>query len=456
MPELTGRNTSKTLRASSFGAPSDASFLLSSFMFRIGLALVTFEQVRPLGMMLADYCFFASILVLLPSFRSILRQAKGSGILPAGVLILSGAFLSLLSDSDLRNAAVPLVKLFILFGLFAPLAVIHSQNVRKNMLFLIAGISVNCAVTVLQAWVFPGIVDALSINPLTQDLGESEIRRFQGLTQFPVTLGLAAAVAVLLGLGLVLNERRKRVSWGLAWLVLICTAAALLSGSRTFLAALIPGLIVLALLQERRRQAIVHALVGVVVLWGALAYFVPTAISQFSDRLDDAGLVDYSRLAVAAQALIEISQKPILGWGISHFGEAGSLLLPEINDVQGAHVTLLQYWYGAGLLGAIGFLALFVIPTRRMLQVLRKKLPDDSTNAVRLILASYVAFFIIVSLGPYLYNRYLYIPLFAFAGFTANILGPVGRRSAVHQKVSKQQAVSGFGLREGRVNTEAF
>ncbi len=45
-------------------------FLFSAFMFRIGLALVTFEQVRPLGMMLADYCFFASLLVLLPSFRS--------------------------------------------------------------------------------------------------------------------------------------------------------------------------------------------------------------------------------------------------------------------------------------------------------------------------------------------------------------------------------------------------
>src|SRR6266576_6198874 len=115
-------------------------FLFSAFMFRIGLALVTFEQVRPLGMMLADYCFFASLLVLLPSFRSVLRQAKGSGVLPAGALILSGALLSLLSDSDLRGALVPLAKLFILFGLFAPLAVIHSQNIRKNMFFLIAGI----------------------------------------------------------------------------------------------------------------------------------------------------------------------------------------------------------------------------------------------------------------------------------------------------------------------------
>jgi O-antigen ligase len=426
MKELVGGIRSQSLPELSGIARGSLKFLFSAFMFRIGLSLVTFEQVRPLGMMLADYCFFASVLVLVPSFRSVLRQAKGSGVLLAGVLILSGALLSLLNDPDLRSAAVPLAKLFILFGLFAPLAVAHSQNIRENMLFLIAGISVNCAITVLQASVFPGIVDALSINPPTTDA--SEILRFQGLTQFPVTLGLAAALAVLLGMGLVLSEKRKHFSWGLVLLVLVCTAAALLSGSRTFLAALVPGLIVFVLLQERRSRAILHALIGVVVLWGALAYFVPGAVSQFSDRFVEVGLVDYGRLAVAAQAILEISQKPILGWGINHFGEAGSLLLPETN-FQGAHVTFLQYWYGAGLLGAIGFLALFVIPTRRMLQVLRRRLSDDSRNAVRLILASYASFFVIFSLGPYLYNRYLYIPLFVFAGFGARLLGPVEVRS---------------------------
>lgn len=397
-------------------------FLFSAFMFRIGLALVTFEQVRPLGMMLADYFFFASVLVLLPSFRSVIRQAKGSGILPAGALILSGALLSLLSDSDLRSAVEPLAKLFTLFGLFAPLAVIHSQNIRKNMLFLIVGISVNCAITVLQAWTFPGIVDALSINPLTPDL--SEILRFQGLTQFPVTLGLAASLAVLIGIGLVLSESRKYVRWVLALLVLICTDAALLSGSRTFLAALIPGLVVFAFLQKQRRRAIVRSMVGVVVLWGVLTYLMPGAVSQFSDRVGEVGLEDYGRLAMAAQAVLDISQKPILGWGVAHFAEAGALLLPEVNVVQGVHVTLLQYWYGAGLLGAIGFLALFVMPTKRGLQVLRKYAPEDSRNALRLILASYTSFFMIFSLGPYLFNRYLYIPMFVFAGFVARMSDP--------------------------------
>ena len=428
-------------------------FLFSAFIFRIGLALVTFEQVRPLDMMLADYCFFASLLVLLPSFRSVLRQAKGSGVLPAGALILSGALLSLLSDSDLRGALVPLAKLFILFGLFAPLAVIHSQNIRKNMQFLIGGISANCAITVLQAWVFPGIVDALAINPVTLD--QSEILRFQGLTQFPVTLGLAAALGVLIGVGLMLSEKGKHSRWVLALLVLICTDAALLSGSRTFLAALIPSLIIFALLQKRRRRAIVQALVGVVLLWGALAYFVPGAVSQFSDRLVEVGLMDYGRVAVAAQALRDISQKPILGWGVAHAPEAGLMLFPGIDEPQGAHVTLLQYWYGLGLLGAIGFLALFIIPVRQMMRVLRKKLPEDSTNAVGLILSSYVSLFIIFNLGPYLHNRYLYIPMFVFAGFTARLLHPVGSYVVARHGQRSEYGSSRFGRSAAHMNPGA-
>ncbi len=138
------------------------------------------------------------------------------------------------------------------------------------------------------------------------------------------------------------------------------------------------------------------------------------------------GLGDVGRLVVAAQAVVEISQRPILGWGFNHFKEAGLTWFPGFygNEPQPVHVTLFQYWYGAGLLGATGFLALFVLPVRRMLRVLARPL-NHATNAVRLGLAVYISIFVIFNLGPYLYNRYLYLPMFLFAGFTARALGPV-------------------------------
>jgi O-antigen ligase len=391
-------------------------FLYSAAMFRIGVALVTFEQDRPFGIMLSDYCFFVSLAFIFPSLKSRLLKSTGSGVLLAGGLVLSGALLSLVGTSSLSDAMGPLMRLFILYGLFAPLALIHSENIRKNMMYLIVGISVNCAITMVQAWAFPGILDVLSINPQTPDLSDS--LRFQGLTEFPVTLGLSAALGVLLALGLLVVERREYARWGLALLTFICSVGALLSGSRTFLAALIPGLVVLVFLQKRRRRAIVHAIIALTVLGGIVNYVAPQAISQYSDRLGEVGLVDNGRLLLAAQAVIDISQKPILGWGINHFGEAGAMLVPEINDVQPAHVTLFQYWYGAGLLGAAGFLTLFAFPAVQMVRVLKKP-PNRRTNAVRLILACYLSFFIIVNLGPYLYNRYLYIPMFLFAGYGA-------------------------------------
>jgi O-antigen ligase len=418
------RPAANASRSSSSGIQQhNVWFLCSAFMFQMGLALVTFEEVRPLGIMLSDYCFLFS-LIFIPKSR--LLKSTGSGVLLAGSLILSGALLSLHGASSLGDAAGSFARLLMLFGLIAPLALSHSKHIYKNMFFLAGGIFVNCVITLIQASVFPGIVDALSINPPQPDVGFTG--RYQGLTEFPVTLGLSAALAVLIGIGLFSMEKSRLVRWGLAVLVLVCSVAALLSGSRTFLASLIPGLLVFALLQKKRRRGVVYAAAVLITLWGAVTYVAPGVVSQYSDRLDTLGLVDYGRLATAAQAVLEISQKPILGWGVDHFDEGGVVVVPETGEIAGAHNTFLRYWYAEGLLGAIGFLTLFAIPTRKMVRVLREKASEKSIDAVRLILASYVFFFIVSNLGPYLYNRYLYVPMFVFAGFASHSLDPVKAR----------------------------
>jgi hypothetical protein len=115
-------------------------FLYSAAMFRIGLALVTFEQDRPFGIMLSDYYFFLSLFLVLPSLKSRLKDLRWPGILLAGAVILCGALLSEARSSFSGDAVAPLLRLFILYGLFAPLALVHSRNLRKNILFLLAGI----------------------------------------------------------------------------------------------------------------------------------------------------------------------------------------------------------------------------------------------------------------------------------------------------------------------------
>ena len=405
-------------------------FLFSAFLFRIGLALVTFEQVRPFfGIQVSDYCFLLSLLVVLPEVRSRLQEAKDSGILLAGALIFSGALLSLRSSTDLSDTVDPFVRLFVLFGLFGPLALIHSNDIRKNMLFLIGGIGANSAIALLQAWVFPGIVDALSINPVRPDMSEVLLSvRFQGLTSHPNILGLSAALAVLVATGLLSFKENTKIRGRLILVVLVCTIAALLSGSRTFFACLFPGLMVLALLEKWHKRAALRTLSAVFLLSGAVVLLVPGTVQHFFERLDAGSDFnsDYGRWWAAVETVDEISQKPIIGWGLDHFNEAGLTPIPDGGDeIEGVHNTFLKYWHGMGVIAAVGFLLLFAVPIVRTLQVLRKKASGNSTGTLNLAVATMILLFVVSNLHPVDYNRFLYVPLFVLAGFAARFTVPI-------------------------------
>jgi O-antigen ligase len=413
----------------------DLLFLFSSFMFRIGLALVTFEQIRPFfGIQVSDYFLFLSLLVFLSHPILRLEKFKGSGVLLAGSLILMGSVLSLLHATSFSDAAGPLVRLFVLFGLFGPLALIHSENMLGNLRFLMGGIFVNCVITLLQASIFPRIADSLSINPTRPDI--SDIGRFQGLTSHPNVIGLSAALAVMIGFGLLNSEGSRHIRGRLVIAIFVCTLAGFLSGSRAVFVSLIPSLIVFSILQKQRRRALVRGLVAISVLWGALTYGAPAVISQFSERLDSTGsdfYSDYGRLWSAVYAVEEIFQKPIVGWGVDHLDDAGLTEVPVTGEIVGAHNTFLKYWHGAGLLGAAGFLAIFTLPARRMLQLLKKRPSGGSSDILRLSFSCLLLLFIVSNLGPFDYNRFLYIPPFVFAGFAASMWFPVETRAIVSQ-----------------------
>ena len=295
-------------------------------------------------------------------------KIKGSGVLLRGTIILIGSVLSLRNASSFGDSVGPLLRLFVLFGLFAPLALLHSKNFRTNMFFLMGGIFVNCVVTLLQASVLPGIAEVLSINPTRPDI--SDIGRFQGLTSHPNIIGLSAALAVMIGIGLFSFDENRHIRPYLIIVVFVCTLAGFLSGSRTVFVALIPSLVVFTILQKQRR-ALVRGLIALAALCAMLFYVAPAVISQFSQRLDTSGSDFYSddgRLWSAVYVVEEIAQKPLLGWGIDHLDDAGLTEVPETGELVGVQNTFLKFWHGAGLLGAVGFLFLFALPAKRMVQ----------------------------------------------------------------------------------------
>jgi O-antigen ligase len=414
----------------------DSLLFFSAFMFRIGLALVTFEQIRPFfGIQVSDYCLFLSLLVFLSHPILRLEKFRGSGVLLAGSLILMGSVLSLLHASSLSDTVGPLSRLFVLFGLFGPLALIHSRNILENLHFLMGGIFINCVITLLQASAFPGIADTLSINPTRPDI--SDIGRFQGLTSHPNIIGLSAALAVMIGFGLLTSEGNRHIRGCLIIVIFVCTLAGFLSGSRTVLVALFPSLIVYLILQKQHRRTLVRGLVALSLLWGVLTYVAPALISQFSERLDSTGsdfYSDYGRLWSTIYTVQENFQKPIIGWGVDHLDDAGLMEVPGTGEIVGAHNTFLKYWHGAGLLGAVGFLTIFAVPAKRMWQLLKEMPSGNSSDALRLTLSCFLLLFIVSNLGPFDYNRFLYVPLFAFAGFAASIWFPVRTRAIARQR----------------------
>jgi O-antigen ligase len=402
---------------------SNLSFRLSASVFRVGLFLVSFEQIRPFDLQLSDFCFFLSLVFLLACPYSRWPKQRGSGMRLATAFILSGALLSLVSASSWGGAFGPLVRFGSLFALFGPLALVHSKDMKENLLALASGIAVNSLITLLQAWSFPGVVHWMSINPSKPDLSDSG--RFQGLTTHPNVLGLCTALAVLVAVGVYSFKDCKGGRIRLAFIVLACTIAALLSGSRTFLVALVPGLIILFLLSRPSISRLAVASVGVLLLWGTVAYLVPDVLASYSERASMTGedySPDYGRWMTAGLALVEISEKPLVGWGVDHVDDAGELLIPGTDEVAGTHVTFLRYWYGAGLMGAIGFLILFVAPTLQVIRALKRCRETWVVARLRLSMAMLVLLFIVSNVQPLFYNRFLYLPLFLLSGFAGSVL----------------------------------
>ena len=130
--------------------------------------VVTFEQVRPFGIEITDYFLFLSVPCVAAHFPVACPAGARFGNPTCGCVDFFRCDAVFAARCGPDRSGRKLCKACRPLRPFAPLALIHSKDIRKTF-FLTAGIAANCAITIVQAWIFPEIVDLLSINPLASD-----------------------------------------------------------------------------------------------------------------------------------------------------------------------------------------------------------------------------------------------------------------------------------------------
>jgi O-antigen ligase len=228
------------------------------------------------------------------------------------------------------------------------------------------------------------LLQARGLEILPRDMIRAEWDRIFSTIGNPIFLG--SYLLLLLPLPLYFLSRVGRAGKVLLLgLVFLFFATILLTGSRgAWLGLLVLAFAFLLLVRGRGVRAI--ALGGMVVLFLVLVIFASFAGTTFWARLsssfsDTASNTMVQRLFIWRSALPAVLEKPLLGWGPDHFGDAFPQNTPEVQEIYGglvyidkAHMDLLQGAVTTGLLG----LALYLLFLGRFLQLaLRKRSQDD-------------------------------------------------------------------------------
>ena len=128
---------------------------------------------------------------------------------------------------------------------------------------------------------------------------------------------------------------------------------------------------------------------------------------------------------------------------MDHFDEGGVIVIPEGPDaghITGAHNSFLRYWYAAGLLGAMGFLALFAVPAIRTLRNLKRKMSERTANMIELAVAAYVVPLYRREFGPLHLQSLSLRAYVCLCRICREVRGPVTARKASRQTLGRLPA----------------
>jgi exopolysaccharide production protein ExoQ len=220
-----------------------------------------------------------------------------------------------------------------------------------------------------------GAVASIVVAVVAPGVGTNSEGAWVGIYLIKNTLGRMMALGALCYALLALSERRHRLFRG--GMFLLCCVLLVMSKSAT---AVVVTMLILALLPMRKllylrpRRLIAASALLLPVIAGFLFYAV-----EYSDEiLQSLGRTSSltGRVPLWRLVLVEISDRPIRGWGFTAFWSSleGHKVSDTVNwdlAVPHAHNGFLELWLGLGIVGLGMMLISMMVNTSRAIRIAR-------------------------------------------------------------------------------------
>lgn len=308
----------------------------------------------------ADLLLAASVLLFLPRFDIGAARRLWLPALAIALAAIGGIIGTVVSGSDMRDSVEILGR--VLAASIGAMLLISCWRPKLEQIRSFGWL-----------WIAGGVASAL-VALLIPDL--HMFLRPSGLTPHPNHLAIISVVLIGVALALVLSERVREVGfeglrmWAGLGAVGILFAGVVASGSRAGLgAALVAAFLAVVASRDRSivRAAIGTAVVGLVAIVVVLGVIgqdnVFDRITGGDDVTSDTATSDAVRDTKNAAAWDRFTENPVTGVG---FGE-----------IYEAHIFLLQFASGAGILGIIAGLMIIFLAIRSYVVAVWRRTADD-------------------------------------------------------------------------------
>jgi O-antigen ligase len=417
-------------------------FLYAGMFF---LPLLRFKVTH--GLNVSDALFLLGFIFLILSRRPPPKAPKTpTWFLGAWIFLIAGMLASTQADAVPQSVVVVFNAVYVFFILQYLLrqqlaSTVHLQRAIGAFIF---GVTLSSVVAIMQTTLHVFLPKAGSIASGGASIGGNS--RAIGLSTQPNLAGVSFALAIVLGVGLLLLIGFRK-HWYLSCCLIVVVMALLLSASVSGMGTTIVGLIVLFIARGVPIKTMVMTLLAL-----AAVYLLVFGVFDRGSKLDPITRIEKTtnssagsgggtfqlRLDTIYTSWHQIELKPITGHGLDqqtlavYFDKQLYVYYPP-------HNLIALYWYGGGIFMLVALVLMTGTAFRQLLSG-RLRAGKNWDPMRDIVLAACVADLFFSMQSPELVDRWFWIPFLLAMTFRATAAPPTPSVDAIELPVTAPEA----------------